>query len=70
MGMGYVPCHAWTITLDGLRKLCPIEVETIEAAFEDKGFNWDSFALEMKQEIGKEEFNYLLGKWEQLQKVF
>jgi len=70
MGSGTVPCHAWTITLDGLKAICPKEVQTCETAFKDKGFDWDSFALEMKQEIGKGEFNYLLKKWEQLQKVF
>jgi hypothetical protein len=70
MGMGTAPCHAWTISLDKLKTICPNEVAAIEFAFNDRGSNWDSFALEMEQEIGKEDFKSLHVKWEMLQKAF
>ena len=50
MGMGSAPCHAWTITLDGLKAICPQEVQACEAAFKALDCDWDSFALGMELE--------------------
>ena len=50
MGMGSAPCHAWTISLDGLKAICPEEVKACEAMLEQSGYDWDSFALAVEQE--------------------
>ena len=50
MGMGSAPCHAWTISLNGLKAICPEEVKACEAVLEQCGYDWDSFALAMEQE--------------------
>ena len=50
MGMGSAPCNAWTISLDGVKAICPKEVEACEAAFKTLDCDWDSFALGMVQE--------------------
>jgi hypothetical protein len=70
MGMGAAPCHAWTITLDGLKAICPQEVEACENAFKDHGLDWNSFALKNEQGIWKEDPKDLLKQWEALQKAF
>jgi len=50
MGMGAISCDAWTITLAGLKAICPGEVEACEMVFQRHGYDWDSFALAMRQE--------------------
>jgi hypothetical protein len=75
MGMGSIPCNAWTITLAGLKAICPGEVEACEMAFQRHGYNWDSFARAMHHE----EFDDIpddadpqdmVNAWETLQAAF
>ncbi len=75
MGMGSAPCNAWIITLDGLKAICPQEVEACEAAFKAQDCDWDAFALGME----KEQFDDLpedtdpeamIEAWERLQIAF
>ena len=75
MGMGTAPCHAWTISLDGLRAICPKQVEACEIVFNALDCDWDAFALGMEQE----QFDDLpenanpenmVKAWERLQSAF
>jgi hypothetical protein len=59
MGMGTAPCHAWAITLDGLKAICPKEVKACETALKAAfgvrrsaalDCDWDKFALGIQQE--------------------
>jgi hypothetical protein len=75
MGMGTAPCHAWTISLDGLKAICPQEVEACEAAFKTLGCDWDSFALGMEQEQFDDlpenaDAEEMVRAWERLQAAF
>lgn len=67
MGMGSVPCHAWTISLDGLKAICPQEVEACDTVLAGVGHDWDSFALAMSRE---DEIEEMEEPWEQLQAAF
>lgn len=67
MGMGSIPCHAWTISLDGLKAICPQEVEACEAALAAMGQDWDAFALSMTSD---EDVEPMEEPWEQLQATF
>lgn len=67
MGMGQSPCHAWIISLEGLKAICPKAVEVFEADLTELGFTWDSFAQDCEME---EAPDYLLAQWEVLQKTF
>ena len=68
MGMGSAPCHAWIISLDSLKAICPQEVEACEAALRSMGYNWDSFALAMGHENIDD--SALLDSWEDLRVAF
>ncbi len=68
MGMGSAPCHAWTISLDGLKAICPKEVELCEAALEALDDDWNSFALAMEQEEQLDDATD--DAWEKLQAAF
>ena len=75
MGMGTAPCHAWVITLDGLKAICPKEVKACETALKALDCDWDKFALGMQQEqfddlpdsTGPES---MVKAWEKLQAAF
>ena len=75
MGMGTAPCHAWTISLDGLKAICPQEVEACETAFKALDCDWDSFALGMEQEQFDDlpenaDAEEMVKAWERLQAAF
>jgi len=75
MGMGSAPCHAWTISLDGLKVICPQEVEVCEAAFKALSCDWDKFALGMAQEQFEDlpetaDPETMVNLWEGLQAAF
>lgn len=75
MGMGAAPCHAWTIHLDGLKAICPREVEACETTFETLGYGWDSFALGMVREQFDElpegtDPEAMVNAWEKLMVAF
>lgn len=70
MGMGSIPCHAWTISLDGLKAICPREVEVCEAILDALGHNWDSFALAVEKEESLDEDEQIDNAWEKLQAAF
>jgi hypothetical protein len=72
--MGTAPCHAWLISLDGLKAICPKEVEACETALKALDCDWDAFALGME----KEDFDLpedanpesVVKAWEKLQAAF
>lgn len=70
MGMGSIPCHAWTIGLDGLKAICPHEVEACETILEALGHSWDSFALAVEKEESLDEDEQVENAWEKLQAAF
>ncbi len=72
MGMGSVPCHAWTISLDGLKAICPKEVKAFETVLEQCGDDWDSFALGMEQVQFDDdaESEEMVNAWKKLQAAF
>ncbi len=69
MGMGSAPCHAWTISLDGLKAICPEEVKACETVLEQSGCDWDSFALAVEQEE-LDDHSEIINAWEKLQAAF
>jgi hypothetical protein len=69
MGMGSVPCHAWTISLDRLKAICPKGVKAFETVLEQHDSNWDSFALEVNQEE-LDDHSKLAQAWSKLQTAF
>lgn len=72
MGMGYAPAHAWTISPDALRRICPSEVGTCERIFDDHGYDWDRFALALDKNDFEDvdDSAVLCGPWEVLQAAF
>lgn len=75
MGMGSAPCHAWTISLLGLKAISPRETDACERAFQALGYDWDAFA----QGMTREEFDDLpegagpedmVNRWQELQAAF
>jgi hypothetical protein len=69
MGMGSAPCHAWTISLDGLKAICPKEVKAFETVLKQHDSNWDSFALAIDQEE-LDDHSELANAWINLQRAF
>ena len=75
MGMGTAAAHAWIVSIESIRELCPNEVKACEDAFtacsneEDGEMTWDSFANDMEMDDCKVEGNPLL-MWEILCKAF
>jgi hypothetical protein len=67
MGMGNAPCHAWIISLEGLKAICPEAVEAFEAILTERDFTWDSFARDLELEEVPDD---LLAHWETLQRAF
>jgi hypothetical protein len=72
MGMGHAPAHAWTISLDGLRRICPSEAAACEKVFDEHGYDWDSFALALDKDDFEDvdDPEVLAGHWEALQAAF
>ena len=72
MGMGAAPAHAWTISLDSLRRICPNDVAACEKVFAEHGYDWNSFALALdKNDLGDvDDTETLCGPWESLQAAF
>jgi len=68
MGMGTAPCHAWTISLDVLKKICPTEVDACETVFNALGIDWAAFALGMTNDDHTAE--NMVTAWEGLQDAF
>ena len=72
--MGSAPSHAWIISMDGLKTICPREVEACEVAMKAANFDWDKFALGME----KDDFDLpdgtdpesMVKAWENLQAAF
>lgn len=67
MGMGQSPCHAWIISLDGLKAICPKAVEAFKAFLNERKSSWDAFAQDCEMEEAPDD---LLAQWEVLQKAF
>ncbi len=72
MGMGAAPAHAWTISLDDLRCICPKEVVACERVFEEHGYDWNSFALALDTDHfeGVADPKMLREPWESLRAEF
>lgn len=50
MGMSQIPIHGWTISLGELRKLCPVQILTLEAILAESGNTWGSVAKNIQCE--------------------
>ncbi len=74
MGMGTAPNHAWIISMDGLKTICPQEVKACDTALKALDCDWDKFALGMEKEDfdlpdGTDPEN-MVKAWEKLQAAF
>jgi hypothetical protein len=70
MGMGTAACHAWTISKEGLEKVCPKEFKAIQDALDNEGMTWDEFALNREQDQVNGEVMDIGSLWEALQDSF
>lgn len=69
MGMGSIPCHAYTISLDNLRAFCPDEVAECETLFGPAGETWDTFARSAEFDEYSEAAPIMVA-WKALQAAF